>query len=81
MSPGLIRYVSSAVMRMVMKKRIKISVRGNVLEPSKGNMGIDGKSLFSVSAKLLIWTAAGILGIVTVKFLFSGISKRLMKLN
>jgi hypothetical protein len=44
-------------------------------------MGIDGKSLFSVSAKLLIWTAAGILGIVTVKFLFSGISKRLMKLN
>ncbi|WP_419494669.1 SDR family oxidoreductase [Chryseobacterium bernardetii] len=78
MSPGLIRYVSSAVMRMVMKKANKDQRSGgNVLEPSKGNMGIDGKSLFSVSAKLLIWTAAGILGIVTVKFLFSGISKRI----
>lgn len=77
MSPGLIRYVSSAVMRMVMKKANKDQRSGgNVLEPSKGNMGIDGKSLFSVSAKPLIWTAAGILGIVTVKFLFSGISKR-----
>lgn len=76
-SPGLIRYVSSAVMRMVMKKANKDERSGgNVLEPSKGNMGIDGKSLFSVSAKPLIWTAAGILGIVTVKFLFSGISKR-----
>lgn len=75
--PGVVRYVSSAVMRMVMKKANKDEKsKGNVLEPSKGNMGIDGKSLFSVSSRPLVWTAAGILGIVAAKFLFSGISRR-----
>lgn len=75
--PGVVRYVSSAAMRMVMKKANKDEKsKGNVLEPSKGNMGIDGKSLISVSPQPFIWTAAGILGIVAAKFLFSGISKR-----
>ncbi len=75
--PGVVRYVSSAAMRMVMKKANKDEKsKGNVLEPSKGNMGIDGKSLFSVSSRPLVWTAAGILGIVAAKFLFSGISRR-----
>lgn len=76
--PGVVRYVSSAAMRMVMKKANKDEKsKGNVLEPSKGNMGIDGKSLFTISAKPLIWTAAGILGIAAAKFLFSGMSRKI----
>lgn len=75
--PGTMRYVSSAAMRMVMKKANKDEdSEGNVLESSKGNMGIDGKALISVPSKPLIWTAVGVLGIVAAKFLFSGISKR-----
>ncbi|UHO40251.1 hypothetical protein H5J24_09825 [Chryseobacterium capnotolerans] len=42
--PGVVRYVSSAAMQMVMKK-------ANKGEKSKGNMGIDGKSLFTISEK------------------------------
>ncbi|WP_347218486.1 SDR family oxidoreductase [Chryseobacterium sp.] len=77
MFPGIVRYVSSAAMRMVMKKANKDErTGGNVLEPSTGNMGIDGKSLFSISPKPLVWTTAGILGILAAKFIFSGISRR-----
>ncbi|OCA78163.1 short-chain dehydrogenase [Chryseobacterium contaminans] len=75
--PGLIRYLSSAAMRMIMKKANKEERSGgNVLEPSKGSMGIDGKSLFSVPPRPLIWTAAGVFGFFAIQFLFSGISKR-----
>lgn len=75
--PGTVRYISSAAMRMVMKKANKDEKsKGNVLEPSKGNMGIDGKSLFPVSSRPLVWAAAGILGIMAAQFLFSGLSRR-----
>lgn len=76
--PGLVRYVSSSAMRMVMKKANKDEqTGGNVLRPSRGNTGIDGKSLVSIPPKPLLWAAAGVLGIVAAKFIFSGISRRI----
>ncbi|WP_126650751.1 SDR family oxidoreductase [Chryseobacterium aureum] len=76
MFPGMIRYVSSAGMRMVMKKaNKKENTGGNVQHPSEGNMGIDGKTLFSVPKKPLIWAGAGIIGALAVGLLFSSKSK------
>lgn len=76
--PGLIRNISSAGMRMMMKKaRKNENTAGNVLAPSKGNTGIDGKTLFSVSPKVLTWAGAGIIGAVAVGLLFSGKSKKI----
>ncbi|WP_412850661.1 SDR family oxidoreductase [Chryseobacterium sp. PMSZPI] len=75
--PGIIRYVSSAATRLLMKRaHQKENTGGNVLEPSKGNMGIDGKSLISISSGTLTWAAAGILGSVAVGLLLSGKSKK-----
>lgn len=76
--PGMIRYISSAGMRMVMKKANKDNnTVGNILAPSKGNTGIDGKTLFAVSPKILTWMGAGIAGAVAVGILFSGNSKKI----
>ncbi|MEF9478253.1 SDR family oxidoreductase [Chryseobacterium sp. 1B4] len=70
--PGIIRYLSSAGMRMVMKNANKDNkTGGNVLEPSKGNMGIDGKTLFSFP-KTLLWAGAGIIGAMAAGILLSG---------
>lgn len=75
--PGTIRYVSSAAMRMIMKKANKDEKSGgNVLQPSKGNMGIDGKALLDINPRPFIWAAVGVLGLVAANFIFSGISKR-----
>ncbi|MBO9691099.1 SDR family oxidoreductase [Chryseobacterium sp.] len=77
MVPGIIRYLSSAGMRMVMKKANNDNnTRGNVLEPSKGNMSISGKTLFTVSKKPLIWVGAGIIGVMAAGLLFSGKSDK-----
>ncbi|WP_374462698.1 SDR family oxidoreductase [Chryseobacterium sp.] len=71
--PGVIRYVSSAGMRMVMKNANKDSkTGGNVLEHSKGKMGIDGKTLFSFPKKPLLWAGAGIIGAMAAGLLLSG---------
>ncbi|AKK74138.1 short-chain dehydrogenase [Chryseobacterium gallinarum] len=78
--PGVIRYVSSAAVRLLMKKAHKgENTEGNVLEASKGNTGIYGKSLVSVSSGTLTWAAAGIIGLIAAGFLFSGKSKKLVK--
>ncbi|MDR6462197.1 SDR family oxidoreductase [Chryseobacterium sediminis] len=77
MFPGVIRYVSSAGMRMVMKKAHQDkNTGGNVQKPSKGNMGIDGKTLLSIPAKPLIWAGAGIIGAVAAGLLLTGNSKK-----
>ncbi|MBV8327294.1 SDR family oxidoreductase [Chryseobacterium sp.] len=77
MFPGVMRYASSAGMRMMMKKTHQTEMNdGNVLQPSKGNMGIDGKTLFSVSSGTLTWAAAGILGLIATRLLFSRKSKK-----
>ncbi|MCQ9633451.1 SDR family oxidoreductase [Chryseobacterium sp. WG23] len=71
--PGLIRYISSAGMRAVMKKANKDEKgSGNVLEPSKGNTGIDGKKQISVSPKMITYMGAGAVIIVAAGLLFSG---------
>lgn len=75
--PGIIRYVSSAGMRIIMKKANKAeNTGGNVLQPSSGNMGIDGKTLLSVSSKPLILAGAGIIGALAVGLIFSGKRKK-----
>lgn len=75
--PEVIRYISSAGMRMVMKKANKDNnTTGNILAPSKGNTKIDGKTLLSVSPKILTWMGAGIAGAVAVGILFSGSRKK-----
>ncbi|GEJ44481.1 SDR family oxidoreductase [Chryseobacterium sp. ON_d1] len=77
MVPGIIRYVSSAGMRMVMKNANKDNkTGGNVLEPSEGNMGIDGKTLFSFPKKTLLWAGAGIIGAIAAGLLLSGKSNK-----
>ncbi len=71
--PGFIRYISSAGMRMVMKKAHKNeNTAGNVLAPSKGNTGIDGKALFSVPSKTWALAGAGIIGMAAAGFLLWG---------
>ncbi|MCJ7936217.1 MAG: SDR family oxidoreductase [Chryseobacterium sp.] len=76
--PGLIRYISSAGMRWVMKKADKNeNTGGNVMEQSKGNMEIDGKTLLPVSPKTLTLAGVGIIGVVALGLLFSGRSKRI----
>lgn len=77
MVPGIIRYVSSAGMRMVMKNaNMDNKTGGNVLEPSEGNMGIDGKTLFSFPKKTLLWAGAGIIGAIAAGLLLSGKSNK-----
>ncbi|MCP1297778.1 SDR family oxidoreductase [Chryseobacterium sp. S0630] len=76
--PGIVRYVSSAGVRMVMKKANKDeNTEGNVQNPSSGNMRIDGKTLFSIPKKPLILAAAGIIGALAVGLIFSGKSKEI----
>lgn len=76
--PGVIRYVSSAGMRIVMKKANKEeNTSGNTKKPSDGNMSIDGKTLFSFSGKPLVLAAAGVIGVLAVGALFSGKSKEI----
>ncbi|VEE05189.1 short chain dehydrogenase [Chryseobacterium gleum] len=78
MVPGIIRYVSSAGMRMVMKNANKDNkTGGNVLEPSEGNMGIDGKTLFSFPKKTLLWAGAGLIGAMAAGLLLSGKSNKI----
>ncbi|MGR3857620.1 SDR family oxidoreductase [Chryseobacterium indologenes] len=78
MFPGIIRYVSSAGMRMIMKKANKAeNTGGNVRQSSSGNMGIDGKTLLSVSTKPLILAGAGIIGALAVGLIFSGKKKEI----
>ncbi len=76
--PGIVRYVSSAGVRMAMKKAAKDeNTGGNVQKPSAGNMRIDGKTLFSIPRKPLIWAGAGIIGALAVGLLFSGKTKEI----
>ncbi|QBJ85412.1 SDR family oxidoreductase [Chryseobacterium gleum] len=78
MVPGIIRYVSSAGMRMVMKNASKDNkTGGNVLKPSEGNMGIDGKTMFSFPKKTLLWAGAGIIGAMAAGLLLSGKSDKI----
>ncbi|WP_426482762.1 SDR family oxidoreductase [Chryseobacterium sp. R2ACT005] len=77
MFPEAIRYVSSAGMRMIMKKAHQDkNTGGNVQEPSKGNTGIDGKTLFHIPAKPLILAGAGLIGAVVAGLLLTGSSKK-----
>lgn len=77
MVPGIIRYVSSAGIRMIMKNaNMDNKTGGNVLEPSEGNMGIDGKTLFSFPKKTLLWAGAGIIGAIAAGLLLSGKSNK-----
>jgi short-subunit dehydrogenase len=76
--PGIVRYVSSAGVRMAMKKAAKDeNTGGNVQNPSAGNMRIDGKTLFSIPRKPLIWAGAGIIGALAVGLLFSEKTKEI----
>lgn len=76
--PGIVRYVSSAGVRMAMKKGTKDeNTGGNVQNPSAGNMRIDGKTLFSIPKKPLILAGAGIIGALAVALLFSGKPKEI----
>lgn len=76
--PGIIRYASSAGVRMLIKKANKDeNTGGNVQNPSTGNMRIDGETLFSIPKKPLILAGAGILGALAVGFIFSGKSKEI----
>ncbi|MBP1163891.1 short-subunit dehydrogenase [Chryseobacterium sp. PvR013] len=78
MFPGIVRYVSSAGVRMLMKKAGKDeNTAGNVQNPSAGNMRIDGKTLFSIPKKPLILAGAGIIGALAFGLIFSGKSKEI----
>ncbi|MET3036616.1 SDR family oxidoreductase [Chryseobacterium sp. NRRL B-14859] len=71
--PNTVRDVSSAAMRMLMKtnKDRKEDTVGNILESSKDNTGIDGKTLLSVSSRKLAWAGAGIIGLLALGLVFS----------
>ncbi|REC45259.1 SDR family oxidoreductase [Chryseobacterium pennipullorum] len=76
--PGTVRHISSAGMRMVMKKANKDSPSsGNIMKPSHGNTGIDGKTLLSVTSKKMVWAGACFLGLLTAGILLSGSSKKI----
>lgn len=78
MFPGIVRYVSSAGVRMLMKKGGKEeNTGGNVQNPSAGNMRIDGKTLFFIPKKPLILAGAGIIGALAFGLIFSGKSKEI----
>jgi len=78
MFPGIVRYASSAGVRMLMKKAGKDeNTAGNVQKPSAGNMRIDGKTLFSIPKKPLILAGAGIIGALAFGLIFSGKSKEI----
>ncbi len=78
MFPGIIRYASSAGVRMLMKKANKDeNTGGNVQNPSTGNMRIDGTTLFSIPKKPLILAGVGIIGALAVGLIFSGKSKEI----
>lgn len=78
MFPGVVRYASSAGVRMLMKKAGKDeNTAGNVQNPSAGNMRIDGKTLFSIPKKPLILAGAGIIGALAFGLIFSGKSKEI----
>jgi len=69
--PETIRTASSSLMRLIMKKaNHEENTEGNVLQPSKGNMGIHGKALLSSERTIKI-ASAGIvsLGIIILLFL------------
>lgn len=75
--PGMIRYISSAGMRLIMKKARKDeNTAGNILAPSRGNTGIDGKTFFSIPSNTLIMAGAGIVGAIAAGMLFSGKNKK-----
>lgn len=74
--PGLIRNVSSAAMRMVMKKaNHDEDTSGNILAPSKGNMGIHGRTLLPDPPKIVKVAAIGVLGLLALGLFTS--SKRI----
>lgn len=69
MFPGMIRNVSSSMMRLVMKVANKEKdTSGNILEPSKGNTGIHGKTLLPSAKKVAKITALSVLclGLISV---------------
>jgi short-subunit dehydrogenase len=69
--PETVRNVSSFLMRHVMKKaNHQEDTSGNVLGPSRGNMGIDGKTMLSSEKTLKIASVGMVgLGIITLLFL------------
>jgi len=69
MFPGVIRYASSAALRMIMKRGNEDDTSGNILQPSEVNMGIDGKTLLPAPSKVIKIGTAGILGILAIGFL------------
>ncbi|GAB0157598.1 SDR family oxidoreductase [Chryseobacterium sp. Alg-005] len=72
-APGIIRTVSSATMRAVMKIANKDhDTDGNVLEQSKGNMGIDGKTLLPGIPSAIKLTAGICTALAMIYFLNKG---------
>lgn len=72
-APGIIRTISSAAMRAVMKIAHKEEdTDGNILEQSKGNMGIDGKTLLPRIPKAVKLTAGVCAALALVYFFTSG---------
>lgn len=70
MFPEAVRYISSAAMRLVMKKANKDeNTSGNVLEASHGNMEIHGKTLLPEPSRTMKMTFAGIAGILAAGLL------------
>ncbi|MDQ0781826.1 hypothetical protein [Chryseobacterium sp. W4I1] len=69
MFPGVIRYASSAALRMIMKRGNEDDTSGNILQPTEVNMGIDGKTLLPAPSKVIKIGTAGILGILAIGFL------------
>ncbi len=68
--PGAIRYVSSAALRILMKKAgNEENTPGNILDPSQDNMKINGKTLLPSPSKALKVAGAGALGILAVGLL------------
>ncbi|CEJ69328.1 putative oxidoreductase [Chryseobacterium oranimense G311] len=68
--PGPIRSISSAALRMVMKKSgNEENTSGNILGPSVGNMKINGKTLLPSPSKALKVAGAGALGILAIGLL------------
>ncbi|SDR09679.1 Short-chain dehydrogenase [Chryseobacterium soldanellicola] len=75
--PGFIRFVSSSAMRFIMKKaHNEENSSGNVLQPSKGNMGIDGKTLLPNPPKVIKVAAFGIAGLAVAGFLLSSLKSK-----
>ncbi|WP_300691083.1 SDR family oxidoreductase [Chryseobacterium sp.] len=79
MFPGAIRHLSSAGMRLAIRKSRKDeNTIGNVLQPSQGNMEVHGKTVFSLSSKTVIRAGAGIIAAIALGVLFSGKTKKIV---